>query len=69
MHEEEKIFAGGLYCPGDPELRALKLRSHKLSKAYSDMQEDDVEARQELAKLILAEFGAGSFMQGPIFFH
>lgn len=69
MHEEEKIFVGGLYCPGDPELRALKLRSHKLSKAYSDMQEDDVEARQELAKLILAEFGAGSFMQGPVFFH
>ena len=69
MREEEKIFAGQLFSPGDPELRAIKLRSHKLSKAYSDMQEDDAEARAELAKLILAEFGAGSFMQGPIFFH
>jgi len=69
MREEEKIFAGQLFSPGDPELKAIKLRSHKLSKAYSDMQEDDAEARAALAKLILAEFGEGSFMQGPIFFH
>lgn len=69
MREEEKIFAGTMFCPGDPELKAIKLRSHKLSAAYSSMGEDDVEARQALAELILAGFGKGSFMQGPIFFH
>ena len=35
MREEEKIFAGILFNPGDPELKAIKLRSHKLSAAYS----------------------------------
>lgn len=69
MSEEAKIFAGVLFSPGAPELRAIKLRSHKLSAEYSRTNEDDVEVRQQLIKLILAEFGEGSFMQGPIFFH
>ena len=69
MREEEKIFAGELFSPGAPELRAIKLRSHKLSKAFSDLAEDDAEARAEIVKLMLAEFGSGSFMQGPVFFH
>ena len=69
MTEEEKIFAGTLFSPGDPSLKAIKLRSHKLSTAYSNLQEDDAEARAALAKLILGEFGEGSFMQGPVFFH
>ena len=69
MTEEEKILKGVLFCPGDPELRAIKLRSHKLSKDYTDTYEDETEKRSALAKEILAEFGEGSFMQGPIFFH
>lgn len=69
MNEEEKIFRGVLFNPADPELKAIKLRSHKLSAEYSKLNEDDVELRAGLAKLILAEFGEGSFMQGPIFFH
>ena len=69
MSEEAKIAQGVLFSPGDPDLRAIKLRSHKLSAKYSRTNEDDVEIRQHLIKLILAEFGEGSFMQGPIFFH
>lgn len=67
--EEEKIFRGELFCPGDPDLKAMKLRSHKLSAEYSRTNEDDAELRAELASLILAEFGEGSFMQGLVFFH
>lgn len=69
MNEEEKIFSGQLFCPGAPELKAIKMRSHKLSAHYSRTSEDDTELRAALAQLILAEFGEGSFMQGPIFFH
>ena len=28
--EERKIMSGTLFCPGDPELRAIKLKAHKL---------------------------------------
>jgi len=69
MKEEEKIFSGKLFCPGNPELKAIKLRSHKLSAEYSRIGEDEIENRQNLAKQILDEFGDGSFMQGPVFFH
>ncbi len=69
MHEEEKIFKGELFCPGDPELKAMKLRAHKLSRQYSQLDEDDAEARQALLELLLGHVGAGTFMQGPLFLH
>ena len=69
MTEEEKIFAGQMFCPAHPELKAMKLRSHKLSAEYSRTNEDDTEVRAQLLQLICGRFGAGSFMQGPIFFH
>ena len=69
MTEEQKIFKGELFSPGAPELRAMKLKSHNLSQAYTQTREDETEKRAALAQDILAEFGQGSFMQGPIFFH
>jgi len=69
VNEEERIFAGILFCPGDPDLRAIKLRAHKLSFEYSQTCEDEVEKRREIIDELVKEFGEGSFMQGPIFFH
>ena len=48
MTEEEKIFAGQLFCPGHPELKALKLRSHNLCALYNRLFEDEEEAREAL---------------------
>ncbi len=67
--EEEKIFRGELFSPGDPELKAIKLRSHKLSARYSQTFEDETELRTELLRQITGSFGTGSFIQGPVFFH
>lgn len=69
MTEEEKIFAGQLFCPTDPELRAIKLRSHKLCHEYSLTYEDEYEKRADLLSRIVGEIGDGAFMQGPIYFH
>ena len=69
MREEEKIFAGQLFSPGDPELVALKLRSHNLSQEYSNTREDEYERRAELLKEIIGTLGVGVRFQGPIFFH
>ncbi len=69
MREEEKIMAGVLFCPGEPELKAMKLKSHNLSQEYSNTREDEPEKRQRLAEEILGSYGEGSFMQGPVFFH
>ena len=48
MTEEEKIFAGQLFCPGDNDLRAMKLRSHNLCADYNRTYEDETEKRQKL---------------------
>lgn len=69
MHEEERIMAGLLFCPGDAELKALKLRSHKLSQAYNKTYEDEVEVRNAILSALLGEMGENCFFQGPITFH
>lgn len=67
--EEEKIFAGKLFAPGDPELRAIKLKAHTLSREYSALGEEETQRRGEILAQLLGELGEGSFLQGPIFFH
>lgn len=69
MTEQERIHRGILFSPGNPELKAIKLRSHKLSQQYSQTFEDETEARGGLLDQLLGALGKGSFMQGPIFFH
>ena len=67
--EEEKIFAGVVYCPGDPELRAIKLRSHNLCQDYNRLYENETEARDRIIRQIVGAWGEGSFIQGPVQFH
>lgn len=69
MREEEKIFAGQLFFPGDPELKAIKLRAHKLSREYTNTDEDQVEKRTAILDELIGQRGTGVFLQGPIFFH
>ena len=67
--EEEKIFAGELFCPGDSELKAIKLRTHNLNIDYNRLYEDQTEERNRILQKILGAIGEGTFLQGPITFH
>ncbi|MDY3279945.1 MAG: sugar O-acetyltransferase [Eubacteriales bacterium] len=68
--EEQRIFDGKLFAPGHPDLRAIKLRSHKLSLAYSQLPEDETAQRNALLVQILGgPVPEGCFIQGPVFFH
>ena len=67
MTEEEKIFAGQLFCPGDNDLRAMKLRSHNLCADYNRTYEDETEKRQKLLEQIVGEMGEGSFCRDRSF--
>lgn len=68
MSEEEKIAQGVLFCPGDPALKAIKLRTHNLNLRYNSMPEDEVEKRAQILGEIVGSMGSG-FIQGPVFFH
>ncbi len=69
MREEEKIQAGILFCPADPELKAIKLRTHNLNLDYNNTYEDQTEKRAAILSAIIGELGDGCFIQGPIAFH
>lgn len=69
MTEEQKIFAGQLFCPGDPALRAIKLRTHNLNVDYNKTYEDETEKRAEIIGQIVGKLGKNCFFQGPIAFH
>ena len=69
MREEDKIKAGILFFPGDPELKAIKRRTHNLDVDYNQTYEDETEKRAKILSEILGEFGEGGFIQGPIAFH
>ena len=69
MTEEEKIFAGEAYFPGDPALKAMKLRAHNLNIDFNRLHEDEYEAREAILQALLGHIGARHFVQGPITFH
>lgn len=69
MREEERIMAGLLFNPGDPDLKAIKKRSHDLSHDYNKTYEDETEVRGAILAELLGEMGENCFFQGPITFH
>ena len=69
VKEEEKIFAGQLFSPGDPELVAIKLKTHNLNVDYNNTYEDETEKRANILSEILGELGENGRIQGPIAFH
>lgn len=69
MREEDKIKAGVLYNPGDPELKALKLKTHNLNLDYNRTYEHETEKRNAILKQIVGNLGERVFIQGPIQFH
>lgn len=69
MSPEEKIRAGVLFCPGEPELVAIKRKTHNLNVDYNQTHEDEVEKRAAILSEIIGEMEEGVRIQGPIAFH
>lgn len=69
MTEEERIFAGLLFCPGNAELKRIKLKTHNLCTEYNGTYENETEKRNQIISEIFSEIGEGSFLQGPIYIH
>lgn len=69
MKEEEKIKAGILFCPGDPELKAIKRKTHNLNIDYNQTYEDETEKRTAILSEIIREMGENGFIQGSVTFH
>ena len=67
MTEKEKMLAGKIYDPTDETLVMLRLKAHKLSQRYNQLEEDDPK-RNEILEELVPHHGANLFLQGPIQF-
>lgn len=68
MTEREKMLAGKIYDPSDPELVALRTTAHNLSKDFNNTYETDMEKREEILAKLLPNRGERVFLNGPIQF-
>ena len=55
MREEERILAGLLFSPADPELRRIKQKTHNLNIDYNQTHEDEMEKRAAILREMLGE--------------
>lgn len=62
------MLAGKLYDPSDEELAALRLKAHKLSRRYSNTDEDETELRNDILSQLTPDAQPGLFLQGPVYF-
>lgn len=67
MTEKEKMLAGELYSPLDPELRAMHLRSKKLFGKYNKINPANEKKQIKLIKKILGSTGEKIHVQSPFY--
>ena len=68
MTEKEKMLAGLLYDPSDPELDALRLKARKLARKYNLTDEDRPEALRAILTELLPSAEELPAMQAPVWF-
>lgn len=64
--EREKMLAGELYLPGDPELVAMRARAQALMRDYNATIVSDGAARAPILAELFAEVGPGSAIRAPV---
>ncbi len=68
MTEKEKMLAGKLYDPSDPELLALRAKAHRLSRDYNNVLEGEADKRHAILEAMGVHMGSNVYLQGPIYF-
>lgn len=67
MTEKEKMLAGELYSPKDPELRKMHLRAKKLFGKYNKINPANEKKQKKLIKKILGSTGENVHVQPPFY--
>ena len=68
MTEKEKMLAGMLYDPSDPELGALLVKARKLARRYNQIDEDQQEQRETVLRELLPNTPFLPSLQAPVWF-
>ncbi|WP_049893967.1 maltose acetyltransferase domain-containing protein [Salinarchaeum sp. Harcht-Bsk1] len=65
MSEKEKMIAGELYDPTDPELREDHERAQELTRAFNDTEPDQHDRREALLRDLLGTVGDSVYVTPP----
>lgn len=65
--ERERMLAGELYDPFDPELVRLRVRARDLCQAINATREDEADARRAHATALFGAGGESVWLQPPFF--
>jgi maltose O-acetyltransferase len=65
--EREKMLAGELYDPMDPELAEARVRARDLCQALNASRETEIGARRTILRQLLGRGGESVWMQPPFF--
>jgi maltose O-acetyltransferase len=65
--EKEKMLAGELYDPLDPQLSDERVKARLLLKELNDSREDQPEERARILKELIPDAGAGLWLQPPFY--
>lgn len=63
--EREKMLAGEMYLPSDPELVAMRLRARSLTRLYNATREDEGSRRDELLGQLFGRLGPRAEIEPP----
>ncbi len=67
MTEKEKMLAGKIYDPSEPELVGLRQKAHRLCLEYNQLPEID-KKRDEMMRELGVAGGENAYFQGPVQF-
>ena len=67
MTEKEKMLAGKIYDPSEPDLVGLRQKAHRLCLEYNQLPETD-KKRDELMRELGVAGGENAYFQGPVQF-
>lgn len=67
MTEKEKMIAGQMYDPADPELAAGRMQARKLLIQFNRSEPDAIEERQQLLKELIPVQQADLWIEPPFF--
>ena len=67
MSERQKMLAGELYDPLDPELRAARERARDLCRALNDTRETEQDERRRILEQLFGAGGDSVWIQPPFY--
>ncbi len=68
MTEREKMLAGMLYDPSDPELASMRVKARKLARQYNLTDEDEPEKKSAILRELLSASPNLPGLQAPVWF-